>query len=97
MIKTDMKVGDKFTDGNRTFEVLGVCGDGVYISKCIDVKVPSETIETKPIEKEETKSPTKTDINRMPLDKLEEMCDELGLEKSTGSVMKREIIQKLGL
>lgn len=97
MIRADMKVGDKFTDGNRTFEVLAVCGNGVYVSKCIDVKVEPETIEVPKVETKETKAYTKTEINRMPLDKLEELCEELGLEKSTGTNMKKEIISKLAL
>ena len=96
-ISKTLKVGDKFTDGNRTFEVLVVCGEGVYVSKCIDVKVAPETIETPEAPKTETKSYTKTEINRMPNEKLEALCKELGIDISTGTQMKKEIIEKLGL
>lgn len=104
MIPNTLKVGDKFTDGNRTFEVLSVEGNGVYISKCIKT-IPIDaltSVETKIEKKEETQldsfnNYTKTEINRLAVAELEKVCDKLGLEKSTGTNMKKAIIEKLGL
>lgn len=105
MISSTLKVGDKFTDLNRTFEVLSVVKPGVYISKCIDTK-PIEFATNEPVKKEEPKeekqldsfnSYTKTEINRLNVSELEKVCDQLGLEKSTGMAMKKAIIEKLGL
>ncbi len=36
MIRTDMKKGERFTDGTETYEVLEVLEDGNYISKKIE-------------------------------------------------------------
>jgi len=40
---------------------------------------------------------TKTEINRLSKEELEKVCDKLGLEKSTGTAMKKVIIDRLGL
>lgn len=40
---------------------------------------------------------TKTEINRLSKSELEKLCDKLGLEKSTGTEMKKTIIDRLGL
>jgi hypothetical protein len=104
MIPKTLKVGDTFSDGNKTFEVLSVEGNGVYISKCIKV-IPIDaltSVETKIEKKEETQLDsfnkyTKTEINRLNVAELEKVCDKLGLEKSTGTAMKKAIIEKLGL
>lgn len=40
---------------------------------------------------------TKTEINRLSKEELEKVCDKLGLEKSTGTAMKKVIIDHLGL
>lgn len=108
MISSTLKVGDKFTDLNRTFEVLAVESPGVYISKCIKVE-PTEFATNEPVKKEEVKEEvketkldsfndyTKTEINRLSVTELEKVCDKLGLEKSTGVEMKKAIIKKLGL
>ena len=105
MISSTLKVGDKFTDLNRTFEVLSVVEPGIYISKCIDVK-PIEFATNESVKKEEPKEETqldsfnkytKTEINRLNVSELEKVCDQLGLEKSTGMAMKKAIIEKLGL
>lgn len=112
MISSTLKVGDKFTDLNRTFEVLAVESPGVYISKCIKVE-PTEFATNEPVKKEVVKEEvkeevketkldsfndyTKTEINRLNVTELEKVCDQLGLEKSTGVEMKKAIIKKLGL
>ena len=106
MIPSTLKVGDIYTDGNRTFEVLSVEGNGVYISKCIKT-IPIDaltSVETREEKKEEPKEQldsfnnyTKTEINRLNVAELEKVCDKLGLEKSTGTAMKKAIIEKLGL
>lgn len=104
MIPKNLKVGDKFTDGNRTFEVLSVEGNGVYISKCVGVNVKpeytNETVKEEPKKDTELDSfndYTKTEINRLNVSELEKVCEKLGLEKSTGMAMKKAIIEKLGL
>lgn len=98
MISPTLKVGDKFTDGNRTFEVLSVVGNGVYISKCVatDVK-PEYVIEEPKAEIKEEKAYTKTEIMRMPKSDLEELCKANGLEIGTTSEMKKILLEKLGL
>lgn len=104
MISSTLKVGDKFTDLNRTFEVLSVVEPGVYISKCIKVDVKpefiNETVKAEPKKETELDSfndYTKTEINRLNVSELEKVCEKLGLEKSTGMAMKKAIIEKLGL
>ena len=105
MIPNNLKVGDTFTDGNRTFEVLSVEGNGVYISKCIKT-IPIDALTSIDVKVEEPKEETqldsfnkytKTEINRLNVAELEKVCDKLGLEKSTGMAMKKAIIEKLGL
>ena len=111
MIPSTLKVGDKFTDGNRTFEVLSVEGNGVYISKCIKT-IPIDALTSVDVKREEKEEEittddvkqldsfnkyTKTEINRLNVAELEKVCDKLGLEKSTGTAMKKAIIEKLGL
>lgn len=110
MIPKNLKIGDTFTDGNRTFKVLAIKEYG-YTSECIDTK-PMEFI-TKAdvkVEKKEEKittenvnqldsfnNYTKTEINRLSVSELEKVCAQLGLETSTGVEMKKAIIKKLGL
>lgn len=100
MIPKNLKVGDKFKDGNREYEVIEVVGED-YISKAItdgDVKTPSVAKDiTEPDVKKEDAKITKTDVNRMSVSKLEAMSKELGLEIGTGAEMKKAIIEKLGL
>lgn len=105
MISSTLKVGDKFTDLNRTFEVLSVVEPGVYISKCVKVE-QIEFATNEPVKKEEAKEEsqldsfnkyTKTEINRLNVSELEKVCDQLDLEKGTGTAMKKAIIEKLGL
>lgn len=101
MIPSTLKVGDKFTDGNRTYKVLEVCGEGIYISKVIDDgkkadNEPEKAIE-KPVEKTEEKKYTKTEIFRMSNATLTELAKELGVEVGTGLAMKNAIVEKLGL
>lgn len=91
-----MKVGDRFTDGSRLYEVLEVCGDGIYVSKCIG-EVKDFDIKPQKEESKEVKTYTKTEINRMAYDNLKELCAELEIEVSTGTQMKKDIIEKLGL
>lgn len=93
-----MKVGDKFTDGKRTFVVQAVVGNGVYISKLVGInETEIEPIVEKKEEVKEEKTFTKTEINRMPKDKLEDLSKEYGLEIGTTTVMKENLIKALGL
>lgn len=105
MIPNNLKVGDTFTDGNSTYEVLSVEGNGNYISKCIKT-IPIDALTSIDVKVEEPKEETqldsfnkytKTEINRLNVAELEKVCDKLGLEKSTGMAMKKAIIEKLGL
>lgn len=100
MIPSNLKVGAKFTEENRTFEVIEVNADGTYVSKCIHIEVkPDSYISVAPVVETETVTEdyTKTDINRMPKDKLEVLCKEYELEIGTTSEMKKVLLEKLGL
>lgn len=103
-----MEIGDTYISNNWKYEVIGRDGEGRIISKRLgkaDAEDNSglpfvEVKDTKPaILEEENKDEqfTKTDINRMSVSKLTTLCEELGIEPSTGSEMKKKIIAKLGL
>ena len=106
MIPKNLKVGDKFTDGNRTYEVTKVVPLG-YESRLVASvpaagyrsesaqEVPEATIKDSKLDSFNTY--TKTEINRLKNDELEALCDQLGLEKDTGILMKKKIIDHLGL
>lgn len=106
MIPKNLKVGDKFTDGNRTYEVTAVVKLG-YEAKLVASapadgyrsesaqKAPEATIKDSKLDSFNTY--TKTEINRLKNDELEALCDQLGLEKDTGILMKKKIIDHLGL
>lgn len=104
MIPQNLKVGDKFKDGNSTYEVLEIVELG-YTSKRISVDVQDAPVSVQkateqPIENEVVESSTtytKTEINRLNNKELEALCDKLGLEKDTGVLMKKKIIDHLGL
>lgn len=108
MIPKNMKIGDTFVDDGYTYVVDKIVPLG-YESHRItsgNVKVEQPTkAENIKVSEEETPSITeggvnkysKTQVNRMPNSKLEEVCKELGLEVGTGTEMKRAIIAKLGL
>ena len=113
MIPTGLKVGDTFTEGNSTFEVIAIIAGG-YVSKRIKVDTQAYAYEesmkaTPEPKKEEVKEEapaeqldsfnkyTKTEINRLNNAELEKVCDKLGVEKGTGMAMKKAIIEKLGL
>lgn len=83
------KIGDTFTDGGLTYEVIGIHELGYAISR---------RIENKPIT-ESTEKPTytKTQINRMSTSDLEKLCVELGVEVGSGTEMKKSLIEFLGL
>lgn len=90
-----LKIGDTFVDGGFKYEVVGIHELGYAISKRIgnaDEPIVNEepTIEEKP-------SYTKTQINRLPNIELEALCELLGVEKGTGSEMKKALIKKLEL
>ena len=103
MIPNNLKVGDKFTEEHRTFEVLALDPLG-YVSRLVSSnpapeyvqEAPSEATEA-PIEEAKEDSYTKTEINRLSTKELEALCDKLGLEKGTGVLMKKTIIDHLGL
>ena len=106
MIPKNLKVGDKFTDGNRTYEVTKVVPLG-YESRLVASapaagdrsesarEAPEATIKDSKLDSFNTY--TKTEINRLKNDELEALCDQLGLEKDTGILMKKKIIDHLGL
>ena len=86
-----MKIGDIFKDGDYTYKVIAIHESGMPISKRVD----NEKIEIK-AEAEEVKY-TKTQINRMALNELGTLCNELGIEANTGTEMKKAIIEYFGL
>ena len=111
MIPKNLKVGDTFTEGNSTYEVIEVITGG-YRSKRVNVNTEAYAYElamnatpkqeeVKEEVKEETPASetkyTKTEINRLNNAELERVCDKLGVEKGTGMAMKKAIIEKLGL
>ena len=111
MIPNNLKIGDTFKDGNRTFEIIGLSPIG-YISKCVkveqvefatittpDVKVPEkeEEITKDDVKLDSFNEYTKTEIKRLNVAELEKLCDKFGLEKSTRSVMIDAVLEKLGL
>ena len=113
MIPKDLKVGDTFTEGNSTYEVL-VVKQGGYTSKRISVNTEAyayeEAMKAEPKKeevKEEVKAEapapvldtkyTKTEINRLNNAELEKLCKKLDIEPSTGMAMKKALIEKLGL
>lgn len=106
MIPKNLKVGDKFTDGNRTYEVTKVVPLGYESRLVASVPAPgyrSESAQEAPeatikdSELDSFNTYTKTEINRLKNDELEKLCDQLGLEKDTGILMKKKIIDHLGL
>lgn len=97
-----MKLGEIYTEGGWKHEVIGFDGNGYPIGKKItsaDVKEIQKPIEKvqEVIDEPKDEKITKTDVNRMSVAKLTSFCKELGIEPSTGSEMKKEIIAKLGL
>lgn len=86
-----MKIGETFVDGGYKYKVVGKHELGYDISERVDndTEVVAET--------KEEKVYTKTQINRTSSADLEKICEELELEKGTGSEMKKAIIEKLGL
>ena len=106
MIPKGLKIGEKFKDGNRTYEVTAVQGDR-YESRLVASapavgyrsesaqEAPEATIKDSKLDSFNTY--TKTEINRLKNDELEALCDQLGLEKDTGILMKKKIIDHLGL
>ena len=106
MIPKGLKIGDKFKDGNRTYEVTAVQGDRYESRLVASVPAPGYRSESAQEAPEATikdskldsfNTYTKTEINRLKNDELEALCDQLGLEKDTGILMKKKIIDHLGL
>lgn len=106
MIPKNLKVGETFTDGGYTYKVLEIVKDGYISTKITNANVkkyePKVEEEVEEISVPETITNAnvnynKTQINRLPNSKLEEVCKELGIEIGTGTEMKRAIIAKLGL
>ncbi len=88
-----LKLGDTFVDGGFKYEVIGIHELGYPISK----RVGNEPIVNDEPIAEEKPSYTKTQINRLPNIELEALCELLGVEKGTGSEMKKALIKKLEL
>ena len=106
MIPKNLKVGDKFTDGNRTYEVTKVVPLGYESRLVASVPAPgyrSESAQEAPeatIENSELDSfnkYTKTEIKRLTTEELTKLCKKLGLETGSGVVMKERILDHLGL
>lgn len=91
------KIGDRYVDGEYTYEVIKVYENGTCEAQRVDIKkaIP----EKKPIVEEKAEEPeySKTQINRLPNAELEKLCMKLGVEVGTGTEMKRALIAKLGL
>ena len=106
MIPKNLKVGDKFTDGNRTYEVTNVVPLG-YESRLVASapaagyraesaqEAPEATIEDS--ELDSFNKYTKTEIKRLTTEELTKLCKKLGLETGSGVVMKERILDHLGL
>ena len=106
MAPKGLEIGDKFKEGNRTFEVTEIVPLG-YNARLVASApatgdrsesaqdAPEATIKDSKLDSFNTY--TKTEINRLKNDELEDLCDQLGLEKDTGILMKKKIIDHLGL
>ena len=88
-----LKIGDIFEDGGFKYRVKGIHELGYAISERINESDVVAKVE------EELPMPefTKTQIKRMSTTDLENLCEELGIEKGTGVEMKEAIISKLEL
>lgn len=99
MIRHGMKVGEVFEDGGLYYEVQSVLPNSGYISKMIDEpKSKDKVLETK--DKVEEVKYSKTDINRMPKDKLVELAKENRIEvdeDTSGMALKKALIEKFNL
>ena len=105
-----LKVGDIFVDGGRCLKVTELNPDGTCNAEFVgfekvtipNVKVEKKTEEVKegdvkedPVAEE--KKYLKSDINRLNVFELEQLCETLDIPKGTGKAMKKAIIEKLGL
>lgn len=104
MIPNNLKVGDTFIDGTGKYEITGIDALGRYESKRLAFVESNSALKSEPPVKTDEKplldsfnQYTRTEINRLNNTELEKVCDKLGLEKSTGIVMKKAIIDHLGL
>lgn len=88
-----MKIGDIFTDGGFAYRVKGIHELGYAISERIGTSDVVAKVE-EPLEKT---TYSKTQINRMSTADLENLCEDLEIEKSSGIEMKKAIIDKLEL
>lgn len=96
MIPKNLKIGDTFEDCGSTYEIIRVLKDGNYISKRVECKKLVEKDELLE-EKAENKKYTKTQINRMTITELKKLASEYGIEATSGSAIKKAIIEKLEL
>lgn len=96
MIPKNLKIGDTFEDCGSTYEIISVLKDGNYISKRVECKKLVEKDELLE-EKAEIKKYTKTQINRMSIAELKKLANEYGIEATSGSAIKKAIIEKLEL
>lgn len=104
MIPNNLKVGDTFIDGLGKFEITAIDALGRYESKRIAIVGDNSALKSEtPVKTDEKplldsfNQYTRTEINRLNNTELEKVCEKLGLEKSTGIVMKKAIIDHLGL
>ena len=106
MAPKGLKVGDKFKEGNRTYEVTEIVPLG-YNAKLVASapavgdrsesaqETPEATIEDS--ELDSFNKYTKTEIKRLTTEELTKLCKKLGLETGSGVVMKERILDHLGL
>ena len=97
---TNYKIGDRYVDGEYTYEVIKVYENGTCEAQRVDIKkasIPEKKAEPIVEEKAEEPEYSKTQINRLPNAELEKLCKKMGLEVGTGTEMKRALIAKLGL
>lgn len=95
MIPSNLKVGDIFEDGGYRYKVKAVTEQGYLSSRTNEEPIKEEVKEEIP---EDDPTPiSKTAINRMSNKELSTLCEKYELPIATGAVMKKALIEKLGL
>lgn len=93
MLAENFKIGDVFEDGGFKYKVTGKHELGYAISE----RIGTDNVVAKVVEELPKPEYSKTQINRMSASDLENLCEELGIEKGTGVEMKKAVISKLEL
>lgn len=101
-----MKIGDTFKNScGVTYKVIGENASGLISTRIFeDTPMKKEITNEEVIEElkeefevDESHKYTRTEVKRLTVPKLEELCRELGLPINTGTQMKASIIDKLSL